>query len=388
MNEINRVLIIGGYGNFGQFIARELVKETNIQLVVAGRNLKKAQQFATVLNQTSASSDLQVNYQVEAAYLDINKNLPEVLATISPQIVIHTSGPFQSQSYHVAESCIAAGCHYIDLADGREFVIGISSLHQQAVKNKVSIISGASSVPCLTSALLDDFKAQFRALERVDYGITTAQKTTRGLATTAAILGYTGKAFETLIDGKMQTVYGWQDLHSHQYKKLGKRLLGNCDVPDLGLFSQRYPELKTIRFYAGLEIKFIHRTLWFLSWLVRLGLIRNLQRWAPFLLRSSFLFDFMGSDKSGFHMIVSATDKKGQPAKITFELTAASGDGPYIPCMPAILLTRKLLQGQIDSYGAFPCMGFISKDEYLNALTELDIHWEQSGQVTGSPLTQ
>src|SRR5690606_27876371 len=105
------------------------------------------------------------------------------------------------------------------------------------------------------------------------YGITTAQKTTRGVATTAAILSYTGKPFKTLVDGEMQNVYGWQNLHAHKYSTLGWRLLGNCNVPDLELFPTLYPKLKTVRFYAGLELPFIHITLWALSWLVRIGLI-------------------------------------------------------------------------------------------------------------------
>jgi hypothetical protein len=149
-------------------------------------------------------------------------------------------------------------------------------------------------------------------------------------------------------------------------------------VPDLSLFPKRYPELKTLRFYAGLEISFIHCTLWSLSWLVRLGLIRRLENAAPLLLRISFLFDWLGSSTSAFHMILSGKGKNGEEKSITFELTARSGDGPYIPCTPAILMAKKLAGGEIKKRGAFPCVGFITRDEYLNALSELDITWEVS----------
>ena len=62
---------------------------------------------------------------------------------------------------------------------------------------------------------------------------------------------------------------------------------------------------------------------------------------------------------------------------ITFELTARSGDGPYIPCMPAILLAKKLAAGELERAGAYPCIGFITKDEYLSALSDLDISWSE-----------
>jgi hypothetical protein len=54
-------------------------------------------------------------------------------------------------------------------------------------------------------------------------------------------------------------------------------------------------------------------------------------------------------------------------------IIARSGHGPYIPCMPAILLTRKLARGQLDRSGAMPCVDLIGLDEYLGALKGLDI---------------
>lgn len=365
---IQRVLIIGGYGNFGSFITKTLAKESNIQVIVAGRSVEKAQQFINTLDTENTP---------EAVALDISNDITSALNTINPNIVIHTSGPFQEQGYEVAKACINQGIHYIDLADGRSFVAGIVSLNEMAKKNSVLVVSGASSVPCLTSALVDYYKNQFKTLESLDYGITTAQKTARGLATTAAILGYTGKGYKTLIDGNQTIIYGWQGLRARKYSKVGWRLLGNCDVPDLALFPERYPELKTVRFYAGLEIPFIHCTLWGLSWLVRVGLIRRLEKFASLLLRVSFLFDWLGTSNSAFHMVLSGKDERGLDKSITFELTARSGDGPYIPCMPAILIAKKLACNRIENRGAYPCMGFISRDEYLDALNGLDIIWEE-----------
>ena len=361
---MKRVLVIGGYGNFGRFISRSLANQENIKLIIAGRSLSKAQSLADEIN-------------AEAAIVDIHNNLAERLHEIRPDIVIHTSGPFQSQGYDVAEACIACGAHYIDLADAREFVAGIDSLDDQAKQAGVLVVSGASSVPCLTSALVDHYRHQFSELQTLNYGITTAQKTTRGVATTAAILSYTGKPFKTLIKGTEQDIYGWQDLQARKYPNLGWRLLGNCNVPDLELFPKIYPELKTIRFYAGLELPFIHVTLWALSWLVRIGLVNSLEPSAALLLRLSFLFDWLGSANSGFHMELTGKDEKGENKTIRFELTARGGDGPFIPCMPAILLTKKLANNHLEDKGAKPCVGIITKKEYLDALGELDISWAE-----------
>jgi len=364
-----RVLVIGGYGNFGSFISKTLARDIEIKLIIGGRSREKAIALAKTL--TSANP-------TESVHLDINRNIAEQLEEIAPDIAIHTSGPFQSQGYNVAEACISLGCHYIDLSDGREFVKGITCLDSLAKKNSVIAISGASSVPCLTAALIDHYKNQFHRIESLDYGITTAQRTARGLATTAAILGYTGKPFKTLINGNFRDIYGWQGLRRRKYRELGWRLLGNCDVPDLALFPERYPQLKTIRFYAGLEIPIVHLMLWLLSWLVRLKLIRSLKKAAPLLLKTSHLFDWFGSKNSALHFSMTGPDNTGCKKNITFELVARSGDGPHIPCVPAILLARKITRRELVDYGAQACVGLITRDEYLDALADLDISWTES----------
>jgi hypothetical protein len=357
-----RVLIIGGYGNFGSFIARRLSREPDITIVIAGRSGIKAGKLAEDL-------------KTEWATIDIAHDFDASLEKIKPDIVIHTSGPFQGQGYDVAEACIRHKCHYIDLADGREFVADISGLNAAAQDAGVLVVSGASSVPALTSAIIDEYAGEFKELRKITYGIATAQKTTRGLATTKAILGYAGKPFKTLIDGEMKNVHGWHDLTFRKFMGLGYRPLGNCDIPDLEIFPRRYPDLKTIRFHAGLELKILHLGLWSLSWLARLRLSPSLQGAAPALLRISRLFDPFGKDDSGFYMHFSGKDAANENKEMTFNLVARHGDGLYIPGMPAVIMARKIARNEIAGKGAFPCVGFIALNEYLSALSEFDIKW-------------
>lgn len=359
-----RVLIIGGYGNFGSFIAKRLAREDNIRLIIAGRNKVKAAKTAEML---------EAKNKPEAIRIDINDGLADALATIKPDLVIHTSGPYQGQSYHVAEACIAQGCHYVDLSDAREFVAGITKLDAQAKEKEVLICSGASSVPCLTASIIDTYKSDFHKLTTVEYAIATAQLTSRGLATTRAVLSYAGKPFTTLIDGKKQNVYGWLGLTWRRFWKLNLRPLSYCDIPDLELFPKRYPDLQTIRFRAGLELKIIHLALVSLSWLVRIRLLPSIQPLSKLLLKISYLFDPIGKDQSGFYMLLSGTDEQGKAKQITFDLVARQGDGIYIPCIPTIILAKKFANGKIDKAGATPCLDLITLDEYLDVLSEFDI---------------
>lgn len=356
-----RILVIGGYGNFGSYISKRLAMQPDITVIIGGRDADKASAFANTIN-------------AEWVKMDIRKDIDLHLYAVEPDIVIHTSGPFQGQSYNVAKSCIKFKCHYIDLADGRDFVAGITALHQSAEEAQVLVVAGASSVPALTSAIIDRYLPEFQSLDTVTYGIATGQKTSRGLATTRAVFSYAGKPFKTMIDGVFKNVYGWQNIHLRHFGELGWRFLGNCDVPDLTLFPKRYPQIKTIRFYAGLELPFMHVSLWLMTWLVRFKLLPSMTFFARLFLNMSYLFDFLGSDKSAFYMEMTGTSKSGAAQKITFDLIAKRGDGPLIPCTPAIAVALKLINGEMEC-GATPCMGVLNLDDILSELKPLNITW-------------
>ena len=290
---MKRILILGGYGNFGSHIVRALAPERGIRLIIAGRSIERAWDFAVSIDAANPA---------ESIALDIRSGFESAMRQAAPDLVIHTVGPFQGQGYEVAEACIRIGCHYVDLADGRAFVAGIAALDERAKAAGVLVVSGASSVPCLTAAIVDEAIERFASLEALDYGISAAQQTNRGLATASSVLSYVGRPFTSLLNGTARTVYGWQDLHVEHYPELGARLFGNCDIPDLELFPSRYPSLRTIRFCAGHEITLVHLGTWLLSWAVRLGLSPPLGGHSKRLLGWSFLLDRLASSRSGFHM--------------------------------------------------------------------------------------
>ncbi len=361
---VARILVIGGYGNFGSYIARRLATDSEVRVLVAGRSEQKAGAFAQSLKAFNPA---------EGHAIDIYGDVDQALARIAPDIVVHTTGPFQSQDHRIARACISRGCHYIDLADARDFVATIGHLNDQAAAHGVLVVSGASSVPCLTAAVIDSYLPAFARLDAVDYGISAAQHTNRGLATTSAVLSYVGKPMTMLRDGKMKTVYGWEDSHAEYFPGLGWRLFGNCDIPDLELFPQRYPTLKSMRFSAGHELMLLHAGTRLLGALVRAGVIGSLTNHAETLLRLAFLFDRFGSGRSGFHMILTGIDHQGKAKRARFMMIARSGHGPFIPCMPAIMLAGQLARGKIVQRGATPCVDLINLDAYLAALVGLDI---------------
>jgi hypothetical protein len=137
-----------------------------------------------------------------------------------------------------------------------------------------------------------------------------------------------------------------------------------------------------MRFCAGHELKLLHIGTSMLGALVRLGIIGSLSNHAEGLLKLAFAFDRFGSGRSGFHMVLTGTGHDGKAMERRFMIIARSGHGPYIPCMPAILLAKRLAGGEIAQRGAKPCIDLIDLDSYIAALEGLDIEIIQ-GDIDG-----
>ena len=360
---MSSVLILGGYGNFGKRIAFALSK-SHVPICIAGRSKDKANSLAADIKETYPDA------AIEIAIFDVNKTLSEQLEKLSPKVVINTCGPFQLCDYAVAETCIEHHVNYIDLSDGREFVSNIHLLDDKAKSASVLVVSGASTVPGLSSAVLENFKNEFSEIDSLVYGISPGQKANRGLATTRSIMTYVGKPLKPFAGNKK--AYGWQNIYRQKYPELGMRWMANCEVPDLDLLPEHYG-IKSIRFSAGMELSFMHLGIWFMSWLVRLGVPLNLEKRSAFLLNLSNKFDLLGTPDGGMHIIMKGKDKEGKPKKIQWFIIAKDGDGPQIPTIPAIILAKKLAAGEAMESGAKPCVGLITLDEYLDELKDFNI---------------
>jgi saccharopine dehydrogenase-like NADP-dependent oxidoreductase len=357
-----RVLIVGGYGTFGLRAAERLARDSALEVILAGRDANKAQIAARSLRGNASG------IAFDAARPDAG-----ILRALKPDVIYNASGPFQDNDYALARAAIAIGAHYVDLADCRAFVVGVSALHAEAKSANVLVVSGASTVPGLASAVIDHYLPQFRILDSIYYGVAPANGFDPGIATTASILSYVGRPFTSLRDARMRTVYGWQGIERYWFPQLGARWLGNCDIPDLELFPKRYPTVQNIRFKAGLEVPAMHLGLWSLSWLVRVGLLRKAERLAAPLMRGKRWFSKFGSDAGGMFVVLDGLGHDGTPKSIAWHVLARDNQGPYIPQAPASILTRKLLSGAVAVRGAMPCLGLMTLPEFEAEITDLPI---------------
>ena len=235
------------------------------------------------------------------------------------------------------------------------------------------LISGASTLPGVSSAVVDAVRDRFQHIESIETSIAPAHQTPRGLGTVRAVLSYCGAPFDTWCEGEWRTVHGWQDLRWQRYPSLGRRLSGACDVPDLALFPDYVPGVRTVSFHAALEAPWEQLGLWAMAWLTRAGLVRDWTKLAPRFLAMSEHLIRIGSIRGGMQMRIKGMGLDGKAHTCHWHLVAEQNHGPEIPCTPAIVVVKQLLEGRLSEPGAYPCLGLFTVAEFMQDLSGFDV---------------
>lgn len=351
-----KILVLGGSGNFGARIARALSRHEGIELLIAGRDTTRASALAASLGSRAQAVGLDLHDETRLA---------EALESHRIGLLIHAAGPFQPQGYGVARTAARCGAHYIDLADGRRFVCDFAAaLDADFRAAGRCAISGASTVPGLSCAVVDHLTHGWLALHEVDLCIAPAHRATRGVATMAAVLGYCGEPIEVWLDGRWQRLRGWARPAPVRFARLRPRLGALCDIPDLELFPQRYRGVRSVMFRAALEVGLTQRGLALLAALRTARCIPSPARWAGPLNRLAALLDPLGSALGGMVVRVQGRDAGDVPIARAWHIAADHNHGPEIPCMAAILLAERLARGAALQPGAHACIGQLRLDAF------------------------
>src|SRR5690606_36064701 len=110
------ILILGSTGAFGAKIAERLATSDALDLILAGRT------GATLAAQADALSKA-AGRAMRTAVLDADLLQASDLTGRGVDLLINASGPYRPGRYGAARAAVAAGCHYVDLADSRPFVV-------------------------------------------------------------------------------------------------------------------------------------------------------------------------------------------------------------------------------------------------------------------------
>ncbi|MGZ5909148.1 MAG: DUF4166 domain-containing protein [Reyranella sp.] len=367
------VLIVGGYGTFGGRTVELLEDEPRLVLYIAGRSLERARTYCKTRDKAKA--------RLVPAIFDRNGDLSAQLVALRPHILVDASGPFQAYGqgrYRVIEACIAHGIHYLDLADGSDFVEGVRAFDPAARRAGVFVLSGASSFPVLTAAAVRHLSAGMARVTAIRGGIAPSPYAGVGTNVIRAIAGYAGQPCTLRRNGRPAIGHPFTDHMRFTIAPPGRLPLRNTlfslvDVPDLRALADLWPEADSIWMGAGPVPESLHRTLAALAWLVRLRLVRSLLPLAPLMHLASNRLAW-GEHRGGMFVEVEGVLASGSPTRRSWHLLAKGDDGPLIPSMAVDALVRKTLAGQMPPIGARAAVRELELDDYEKLFASRTIH--------------
>jgi hypothetical protein len=325
----------------------------------------------------------------EPIVIDRSGDIASFLTAARPDLVIDAAGPFQDSLYDVPQSCIAAGIPYLDLADGRDFVTGIVALDAAAKAAGVAVVSGASSLPALTGAVVRALADGLDRVETVEAALSASNRASGGASVVRAILSYVGKPVRLWRGQRWATAHGWQELRRVDFalsggRGLSARLVAVADVPDLDLLPGLLPGRPAVTFRAGTELSFQMLGLWLGSWPVRWGWLRSLRPLAPFLLRLYHATLGLGGARSAMRVVVQGR-AGARRLERRWTIVAEKGEGLHIPTLAAQLLAGDVLAGHVPP-GAQNAAGLLTLDRFEPLFASLAVRHETTGRDLPPPL--
>ncbi|MEI9429148.1 SDR family oxidoreductase [Mesorhizobium sp. Cs1299R1N3] len=358
-----KLLIVGGYGTFGGRIVQLLENEPRLIIMVAGRSLAKAAAWCGHRGSVTA--------RLMPAVFDRDGDLAAQLASLRPDTLVDASGPFQAYGegcYRLVEACIEQGVNYLDLADGSDFVAGMPAFDAAAIRAGLFVLSGVSSFPVLTAAVVRRLSSGMARVDTIRGGIAPSPYAGVGENVIRAIAGYAGQPVTLLRGGVKARGHPLTEQMRTTIAPPGRVPLGNTlfslvDVPDLRALGELWPQTKTIWMGAGPVPETLHRALIGLAWLARIGLVRSLSPLAPLMHWASNRLRW-GEHRGGMFVAVEGADPTGALVKRSWHLLAEGDDGPLIPSMAVEALVRKALDGHPPAPGARAAVNDLELADY------------------------
>lgn len=135
----NRVLIVGGYGNDGQRIARLLADDLGDRLLIGGRRLRNAARFAATL--LSGATARRVDINDPASYASALEGVSAVIMCLD------------TTELAFPHACVTRAVRYIDISASYEVIERLDFLQDLAGAHRATIICSVGLAPGLSNLL-------------------------------------------------------------------------------------------------------------------------------------------------------------------------------------------------------------------------------------------
>ncbi len=160
----NTILILGGYGASGRPLARLILQETEAEVIVAGRHIHKAEEFAAALNAAFPGD------RAYARFADAGD--PKSLAAAfqhARMVVVTATTPMYAEQ--VARAALQADCDYLDILLQQDVISALETLSPEIRKAERIFIAQGGLHPGLIAPFIRHAAPYFDDYQKAAVGM-------------------------------------------------------------------------------------------------------------------------------------------------------------------------------------------------------------------------
>ena len=238
---MKKILILGGYGYTGKLLAKYLLSQTNVQIVIAGRNLEKAKKFACELNDSRVTA-----IQADAANF---ASLSQALQGVTLCLV---AAPTTHHATTVVHACIQARVDYLDVQYSSKKLEALFAAESEIKQAGLCFITEAGYHPGLPSALIRYAATKLDVLESALIGgYLNMKELPYTEAVDELMEGFIDYQAQVYKNGEWTKSTTWDSRHFDFGDGIGKRTAYSMFFEELRDIPNQYPSLKETGFYIA-----------------------------------------------------------------------------------------------------------------------------------------
>jgi NAD(P)-dependent dehydrogenase (short-subunit alcohol dehydrogenase family) len=360
-NHGDSAVIFGGYGTFGRHVAAELARR-NVRVTVAGRSYEKA---AVVARQLGPPH--------RAIQADVTDRQSCLTALKDHNAAVHCAGPFSQFDTTLIEACLDARCHYVDIADDRQYAAKVRQFGARFEQLNLTAAYGSSSLPSISCAAAVAAREGTTAdVRRVRCTLFIGNANPKGRAAVASAAGLLGRR----IAAPQGDLRGFRDRELVPLPKpFGPHWALNLESPDYDLLPQLVGA-QSVVVKVGFEFRTVTAAFGLLA-----ALAPRLGRWLlPRLARPAGLLRGLGSTGGVVMAELFLSDGTSRRGAVV-----ARRDGQRLAALPAVYVAERLCAGASCRRGALTACEVLGARQLIDLLAGDGYEVDISAGATANP---
>ncbi|MFA9556368.1 saccharopine dehydrogenase NADP-binding domain-containing protein [Evansella sp. AB-rgal1] len=222
---MKNILVIGGYGQVGSVICRNLSQSYPKKVIAAGRNFEKAKNFSLSTKEKVLPLEIDI-YNLDETH-DIFKQTQLVIMCLD------------QKDTSFVEKCINNKIDYIDISPSYSTLSKMESLNPKALESGSTLVLGVGLAPGISNLMVKKLTSQFDKVNRTDIYLMLGIGEKHGIDGVEWLLNNINNTYSIIENGQKRKVDSFTEgKYLELPKKYGKRKAYRFDLADQHIVSK------------------------------------------------------------------------------------------------------------------------------------------------------